>query len=330
MSELVSVIIPCYNAENFVDNAIRSVYEQDYQNIELIIVNDGSTDKSEQVILKWKEPFVKEGRVFKYVYQENLGLGGAVNTGLKFVTGDYLTLLDADDKYLQGNIRKKAEFLFHNPDYSMVRVNGWICSGENKWLFVQRTEEIDENYFMLITFHRTNNWAGSYMVRTKPLFDCYKDRNIYQSRFGQNFQIILPVAYRTKCGFINEPLMKYLKRPNSLTINEEKEKQYIVEKQNLEGYRDIYHRVVNYVVKDNTECQKYLNIYDIESMREKLAYAIRFEDQDEIKRCIKWLKKKNEYNLDDRIRYYSSRRSCKAYFFRLIRKVRTFCAKNPD
>ena len=330
MSKLVSVIIPCYNAERFVDDAIRSVYEQDYQNIELIVVNDGSTDNSEQIILKWEEPFIKGRRIFRYIYQKNLGLGGAVNTGLKYVTGDYLTVLDADDKYLQGNIRKKAEFLQNNPDYSMVRVNGWVCSERNRWLFVQSAEEISEDYFMLITFHKTSNWAGTYMVRTELLFNHYKDRNIYQSRFGQNFQIILPVAYKTKCGYINEPLMEYIKRPNSLTINAESEKQYIIEQRNLEGYKDIYHYVVNRVVKDNAERQKYLDIYDIESMREKMAQAIRFQDQNEIKKCIKWLKKKKKYNLDDRIRYYSSRNSLKAYFFRLIRKANSLCAKKTN
>ena len=64
MDELVSVIIPCYNAEMYVDDAIRSVFEQDYHSIELIVVNDGSTDESERVIIKWKDVFTREGRIF--------------------------------------------------------------------------------------------------------------------------------------------------------------------------------------------------------------------------------------------------------------------------
>lgn len=325
MEELVSIIVPCFNDEKHVSDAILSIYEQDYDNIELIVVNDGSTDKSEYEILKWKDAFAKEGRKLKYVYQENHGLGGAINTGLKYITGDYLSLLDSDDRYLQGNIRKKVEFLQSHPDYSIVRTNGWICNGKNRWLFIQNSEETDEDYFKSVALHKTNNWAGSYMVRTNILFEFYKDRNIYPSRFGQNFQIILPVAYKNKCGYIDEPLMEYIKHPDSLTITTDLEKQYQNEKLNREGYRDIFRQVINQLVDDETERNGYLNLYDVEFERNKLELAIQHQDSLGIKESINWLKNNHEYKLDDKIRYYSLSQPVLAFFLRCIRKVRNCC-----
>ena len=254
-------------------------------------------------------------------------MGGAVNTALKYVSGEYLTLLDADDRYLQGSIRKKVRFLQDNQDYAMVRSDGWVCSGKNRWHFIQRQEETSENYFALITLHKTNNWAGSYMVRTSILFDHYRDREIYPSRYGQNFQIVLPVAYQNKCGFINEPLMEYIRRSTSLTKTIDIEKQYEKETMNREGYSDIYNHVINQMISNETERNKYTSIYEVETMRESLDQAIRYNNLKDIRNCIDWLKSRKQYKLDDKIKYYSSRGSIWVYFLRLIRKVRSLICR---
>ena len=65
MESLVSVIIPCYNAEKFIDKGLQSIYEQDYSCVEIIVINDGSTDKSEEIILDWKERFKEKGFTFE-------------------------------------------------------------------------------------------------------------------------------------------------------------------------------------------------------------------------------------------------------------------------
>lgn len=161
MDNLVSIIIPCYNGEKFIDTSIESVFIQDYSPIELIVVDDESTDGSAERILAWQSKFAEKGSNLKYVYQKNRGLGGAIDTGLKHVTGAYLTLLDADDVYLPGAIRKKAEFLDAHPDYAGVRNNGWRVSGENRHLFItDPAEKTITDLFAALSFGKTNNWAG--------------------------------------------------------------------------------------------------------------------------------------------------------------------------
>ena len=137
---IVSVIIPCYNGSSDIDRSIESVYIQDYPNIELIVVDDGSTDNSGEMILSWEFRFAEKGFILKYVYQQNRGLGGAIDTGLKHVTGEYLTLLDADDYYLAGSVSKKAKYLDEHPECVGVRSNGWMVRGAEKKLFITSDE----------------------------------------------------------------------------------------------------------------------------------------------------------------------------------------------
>ena len=85
MRKKVSVIIPCYNGASVINRSIESVYIQDYPNIEMIVVDDGSTDNSKEVILSWVSRFAEKGFVLKYVYQQNRGLGGAIDTGCFFI-----------------------------------------------------------------------------------------------------------------------------------------------------------------------------------------------------------------------------------------------------
>ena len=104
---LVSVIIPCYNSSHFIKSTLQSVKNQTYTNWECIVVNDGSTDNSENII---KTNTISDIR-FIYIYQKNKGLSGARNTGLNKSTGEYVLLLDADDILHPDKIKNSIELL---------------------------------------------------------------------------------------------------------------------------------------------------------------------------------------------------------------------------
>ena len=93
MPSLVSIIIPCYNQAQFLEECLQSVFDQHYTSWECIIVNDGSKDQTENIALDW----VKKDQRFKYFYKENGGLSSARNFGLKQASGIYIQLLDSDD-----------------------------------------------------------------------------------------------------------------------------------------------------------------------------------------------------------------------------------------
>lgn len=94
MTKKVSVIIPVYNAEKYLNDCLESVFNQDYNNLEIICVNDGSTDNSQRILEKYRNQYPY---VFKLLYQNNSGAPAARNLGIKAADGEYLYFFDADD-----------------------------------------------------------------------------------------------------------------------------------------------------------------------------------------------------------------------------------------
>ena len=98
---IISVIIPIYNSEKYLDKCIQSVINQSVKNIEIICVNDGSTDSSSLIVQKY---LTQDDRV-KLINKPNGGLSSARNTGIGFSNGDYLMFVDADDELLYRSMR---------------------------------------------------------------------------------------------------------------------------------------------------------------------------------------------------------------------------------
>lgn len=92
-TKLVTVIVPCFNYGHFLKSSLESVLNQSYPNWECLIIDDGSTDNTEEVAMG----FCERDRRFKYIYQNNQGLAAARNSGLRYANGDYIQFLDADD-----------------------------------------------------------------------------------------------------------------------------------------------------------------------------------------------------------------------------------------
>ena len=106
---LVSVVMCCYNAEEFVAEAIESILRQDYPNFEFIIWNDGSKDKTESIIKSYDDERIR------YFYHENLGVGGAANMACAEARGKYIARIDSDDIAFPQRIRKEVEYMERHP-----------------------------------------------------------------------------------------------------------------------------------------------------------------------------------------------------------------------
>lgn len=119
MKEKISIIVPVYNAEEYVENTVQSIINQTYKNIQIILVDDGSIDQSLKII----QQLAKKEKRIKVIHQENKGVSAARNTGISHATGDYITFVDADDllepkacEILYNNIKK------YNSDISVASV----------------------------------------------------------------------------------------------------------------------------------------------------------------------------------------------------------------
>ncbi len=123
MIPLISVVIPAYNRENLISGAIESVLNQTDKNFELIVVNDGSTDNTEGVILKYKANL-------KYISQENKGPSAARNRGISESHGEFIAFLDSDDIWIKTKLEKQREPFNANPDLMIVHSDEiWIRNG---------------------------------------------------------------------------------------------------------------------------------------------------------------------------------------------------------
>ncbi|MDD5492868.1 MAG: glycosyltransferase family A protein, partial [bacterium] len=107
----VSVIIPVFNGAGYIAGAINSVMNQTFTDHELIVVDDGSTDNTKEVL----DPWIRSGKL-KYIYQENKGLAGARNTGIKNAHGQYLKFLDCDDELYPRQLERQVEHLRDKPE----------------------------------------------------------------------------------------------------------------------------------------------------------------------------------------------------------------------
>ena len=101
MEKLISVIVPVFNVENFIDVCISSLIKQSYSNIEIILVDDGSTDSSSMLCDKWA---TEDARI-KVIHQTNGGLSAARNAGLDIATGDYICFVDSDDFVMEDYVK---------------------------------------------------------------------------------------------------------------------------------------------------------------------------------------------------------------------------------
>lgn len=115
----VSVIIPCHNTAQYLAEAVQSVLDQTFSEFEVIIVDDGSTDGTPEIVRQFADPRVQ------YIRQENKGTASARNAGIAAAQGEYLTFLDADDTYLPEKLWSEVQLLDASREIGLV-VNGWI------------------------------------------------------------------------------------------------------------------------------------------------------------------------------------------------------------
>ena len=112
-NDCISVVIPVHNCERYIEECIRSVLEQTRKPFEIIVVYDGSTDKSAEIVKRF-------GEQVRYYYQQNGGAASARNVGIQKATGDFLAFLDSDDVWVQDKLARQMEVFEQNPFIDMV------------------------------------------------------------------------------------------------------------------------------------------------------------------------------------------------------------------
>lgn len=125
----VTVLMPVYNGEKFLRESIDSILNQTFSNFEFVIVNDGSTDNTVDIINSYRDARIK------LINQKNGGVSNALNTGLKHATGKYIARMDADDISHPERIEKQYKFIQNNPEYVIVGSDANYITEEKEFIF---------------------------------------------------------------------------------------------------------------------------------------------------------------------------------------------------
>ena len=186
---LLTIIVPAYNVEAYIEECLNSLVNQTVRNHKIIIVNDGSTDKTEEKCLKYKEEYEE---LITYVYQDNKGLGGARNTGMQYVDTPYLTFLDSDDwlsiKFVE-KFSKLMEWTDEKPE--MVFTLPWVFDSVTNRILSWKDKEIYDSIFEV----KENKSYVKTNVRKNP--ELYKlevssCRKIYKTEFLEDNKFFFP------------------------------------------------------------------------------------------------------------------------------------------
>ena len=211
----ISIIIPTYNAGQYIEEALASVFAQSFQDFEVIIVDDGSTDDTAQRVKA-----LSDSRIL-YVYKENQGPAIARNHGLNLVRGEYIAFLDVDDLWQPNKLEMHLNLMKNSPLMGMSF--SWF-----QILFDQPVQRLESPWFtppkkrvLKFVDFLERNWTGhssSVVLRTQCMKDCQGfDENFYT---GEDYYLWLQIAQRGwEIGFLPEALSVYRRRTGSLTVD---------------------------------------------------------------------------------------------------------------
>ena len=228
---LVSVVMSVYNGEKYLLEAIESILIQTYKNFEFIIINDGSTDKSLEIIQHYQK---QDNRII-VISRENRGLIASLNEGIKKAKGKYIVRMDADDISLPTRFEEQVKFMEDNPDIG-ISGSAVIVFGENIktfiWKVLKKNEVIKSELLFSSTFAHPSVIMNKKMILKYNLF--------YDNNFlhAEDFELWTRMAKITKMANISEPLLKYRIVENSISrkANKNLEERYLIHKKIFNTY----------------------------------------------------------------------------------------------
>lgn len=296
---LVSVITPCYNTAQYVSRLLDSILSQTYPFMEMIVVDDGSTDGSAEIVHGYIPRFEQRGYRLFCIRQENSGQSVAIQTALTKVQGEFLVWPDSDDYYAsEHSIEKMVKALQEaSSEFAMVRVQEQMVTDDKikRVLHVAGLGRDYEEEFSLFEdcLYAKNGYyfcPGGYMVRMKALMET-THLDIYTVKdAGQNWQLMLPVLYKYRCLTIPEVLYTVVSREASHSRGQFAGYDKTIHK--LQVYEDTIQGTLDRMQMENAIKAEYKKRIELKYLYEKLLLDYRylkqnafFERYKSIKQC---------------------------------------------
>ena len=230
---LVSVIITTYNRQEYLEDAIKSIANQSYKNIEILVIDDGSENNYAQEI---SEKFSN----CNYYFKENGGLSSARNYGIKLAKGDYVAFLDDDDFWGNSKIEKQVKILLKNSSVDCVHSAAAVVdeNGNPIGSFIGAAQNKIHKRSGYVFWNALGVWvvkSPTPLIRKKVFQpDLMFDETI---KVGEDIDFYQRLFYRHKVSYIDEPLAFYREYNNDKRLSIQKEKYIGVEKKNVSEFK---------------------------------------------------------------------------------------------
>lgn len=210
----ISVIMPVYNGARFLAEAINSLLCQTFSNWELIVIDDGSTDTTPEILSNFQD-----GRIFVF-RQDNGGEARARNAGLDKVRGEYVAFLDADDQYLPNALQDFSLFLDDHREYDVVFSDGFLCDSNN-----QRLSRLSEHRPGIFTGYILEHLIINPAVLTVPVCTAFRLSIVKQFGvrfdpqvgYGTDWDFWTQLAVHVKFGYMDVPTCMYRIHETNMT-----------------------------------------------------------------------------------------------------------------
>lgn len=272
----VSIVTPVFNGSDYINKLLNSVLNQTWDDIEMIISDDGSTDNTIEVCESYRNRFNDKGYSFSIITGEHINASGAVGRGLKAVTGEYLIWPDGDDELLPDSVKNRVTFLQNNPTYQCVRSLQEYVNYESGEPVkpLERTGSLETGkLFWDILYGNTFVCCGCYMLRSKPFFEIYPTGLIPIYNVGQNFQMLLPFMYKYECPTLQEVLYRVNRRDDSHSARTLTKEQFI---EKYSAYEQLIDEIALIcAISSPSELKK----IDAWKAKRRLELAYRFDDK---------------------------------------------------
>lgn len=272
----LSILSPCYNGEKFIARYLDNILEQTFKDFEVIIINDGSKDNSNEIIRGYQKIFEDKGITFKYLNKKvNEGHAKAIDDGLKLVDGQYLMWPDIDDYMHKNHLEAHVKYMESHDSVDLAIGKSAVYNIKNlstplyyAWEKFPVTKEKLVNEFILAEDKNIGFMSGTFIIKTDFLWKIYPDRNIYSEIFvGPTIQMVFPALYLGKTGYIKEWTFDYYIHGNNQHIANEK--------RDFSSIQIVYENVVNHLKLDNNESERIKRMARNVTNRLNLGYAIK-------------------------------------------------------
>jgi len=210
----VSIIMPTYNRGHLLGRAIQSVLAQTYQDFELIIVDDGSTDETEKLVKSFNSEMIRYIR-----HRENKGPSAARNTGIRSAKGDYIAFQDSDDEWMPEKLEKQIRaFETASPAVGIVHTGRYrIINGKKDYAPLTKWIPKDGDVFSSLLKVCFVSTPVALVKR-----ECFERAGMFDERFPpiEDWELFLRMSRYYQFKYINEPLVVKYRQPDSISENQ--------------------------------------------------------------------------------------------------------------